>query len=183
MVDTTLSTITDISVIISSIVVIVPIIFLMRKRKFKMYKDPSDYWEKFHSDTMHYFRGNMGLFEYGKKKSNAFIAIRGIVSIKETEKDNLSEFRSFLTPYIEMSIDWHEKRLTTNSVYDRCGDKLLILSKIKIIKQCEKNDDLYEELEYLERLICEIVKNKKAKRIKSKLGKLRYKLFNRNCAN
>ena len=43
MVDTALSTITDISVIISSIVVIVPIIFLMRKRKFKMYKDPSDY--------------------------------------------------------------------------------------------------------------------------------------------
>ncbi len=182
MVDTALNTITDISVIISSIVVIIPIIFLMWKRKFKMYKDPSDYWEKFHAETRSYFDETAFIFEYGDK-SKTFAGIRNIVSIKETENDSLSEFRLFLTPYIEMSIDWHEKRFTTNSVYDRCGDKLLILSKIKIIKQCKKNDDLYEELEYLERLICKTVKIKKVKRIKSKFGKFRYKLFNHNCVN
>ena len=80
-----------------------------------------------------------------------------------------------------MSIDWHEKRLTTNSIYDRCGDKLLIISKLKIIEYCKEDVDLYEKIEYLKCLVCEIDKIKNIKKIKSRSGKWKYKLLNHKC--
>ena len=148
-----------------------------------MLKDPTEYWEKFYSDTTHYFDEveDRMLFNYHSKNSGNYGYLENVKCIKNANKKNFSDFKSFLNPYIEMSIDWHEKRLTTNSIYDRCGDKLLIISKLKIIEYCKEDVDLYEKIEYLRCLVCEIDKIKNIKKIKSRSGKWKYKLLNHKC--
>ena len=167
-------------------VLIIPLAFLYiskKSRKSKMFKDPSDYWEKFYSETTRYFDEveDRMLFTYNNSTSGDYGYLENVKCVKKSNEKCFSNFKSFLKPYIEMSIDWHEKRFTTNSVYDRCGDKLLIISKLKIIEYCKEDDNLYEKIKYLRCLICEIDKIKNIKKIKSRSAKWKYKLFNHKC--
>ena len=167
-------------------VLIIPLAFWYiskKSRKSKMFKDPSDYWEKFESDTNTYFSHYdvQLLFHYFDERRKDYDFIENVKSIQDTKKKQFSAFKLLLKPYIEMSIDWHEKRFTTNSIYDRCGDKLLLISKLKIIECCKEDDDLYEKIKYLRCLIYEINKIKKLKKIKSRSIKWKYKLFNHKC--
>ncbi len=51
-------------------ILIIPVAFWhidKKSKRSKLFKDPSDYWEKFHADTREYFNINMFLFEHDIK--------------------------------------------------------------------------------------------------------------------
>ena len=181
MEDTPLSIATDISVIISSIVVTISIIVLLRRKKSKMSKEELDYWKQMQSDTRGYFlSGNDIIFEYNTHNFNndRFDTVQNIKKIMDNHKDDYHNIRKFLMPYIRMASSWVNQKNTIRHINIEYGDDLLIISKFDFFKDC--SEDNIKGITHLNDLISAIKKHRILQK-KSRIKKLLHTI--RNCAN
>ena len=181
MVDTPLSIATDLSVIISSIVVTISIIVLLRRKKSKMSKEELDYWRQMQSDTREYFSSEWGvLFEHKNDNSSydQFDTVQNIKKIMDNHKNDYHNIRKFLMPYIRMASSWVNQKNTIRHINIEYGDDLLIISKFDFFKDC--SEDNIKGITHLNDLISAIKKHRILQK-KSRIKKLLYAI--RNCTN
>ena len=171
MVDTPLSIATDLTVIISSIVVTISIIGLLRRKKSKMSKEELDFWQQMHSDMNGYFFDNI-VFEYNDENDTK--NIKNIKKIKDKYKTDYSQIKKFLIPYIRIALNWTDQKRVIRNINIECGDELICISKLDFFKNC--NDDNIKGFDLLSDLIVAIKKYRilqKKSRIKKLLHTIR----------